>query len=44
LTGRELRRVSRLLGTAPTAQVTSDGIVIAAGELEEATELVAVCR
>jgi SAM-dependent methyltransferase len=38
------RRVSGLLGTAPTAEVTSDGIVIERGGLERASELVAVCR
>ena len=38
------RRLSRVLGTAPTAEVTSDGIVIERGGLERATELVAVCR
>jgi SAM-dependent methyltransferase len=39
-----LRPTSRLLGTAPTAEVTSDGIVIERGDLERASELVAVCR
>jgi SAM-dependent methyltransferase len=38
-----LRPASRLLGTAPTAEVTSEGIVIEAGTLDRATELVAVC-
>jgi SAM-dependent methyltransferase len=38
------QRLSRVLGTAPTAEVTSDGIVIERGGLERATELVAVCR
>ena len=38
------RRLSRVLGTAPTAEVTSDGIVIERGGLERASELVAVCR
>jgi len=38
------RRLSRALGTAPTAEVTSDGIVIDRGGLDRATELVAVCR
>ena len=39
-----LRPASRLLGTAPMAEVTADGIVIERGGLERATELVAVCR
>jgi SAM-dependent methyltransferase len=39
-----LRPASRLLGTAPMAEVTSDAIEIAPGALEGATELVAVCR
>jgi SAM-dependent methyltransferase len=38
-----LRPASRLLGTAPMAEVASDGIVIAPG-LEDATEVVALCR
>ena len=38
------QRVSRLLGTASTADVTSDGIVIERGGLERASEVVAVCR
>ena len=38
------RRLSRMLGTAPTAEVTSDGVVIERGDLERASELVAVCR
>jgi SAM-dependent methyltransferase len=38
-----LRRASRLVGTAPMAEVTSDGIVIARDDLDRATELVAVC-
>ena len=38
------RRLSRALGTAPTAEVTSDGIIIEPGGLDRATELVAVCR
>jgi len=37
------RELSRVLGTAPTAEVTSDGIVIERGGLDRATELVAVC-
>jgi SAM-dependent methyltransferase len=37
------RRLSALLGTAPTAEVTSDGIVIERGALDQASELVAVC-
>ena len=39
-----LRPASRLLGTAPMAEVTADGIVIERDELDRATELVAVCR
>ena len=39
-----LRPASRLLGTAPMAEVTADGIVIERDGLERATELVAVCR
>ena len=39
-----LRPASRLLGTAPMAEVGLDGIVIERGELDRATELVAVCR
>jgi len=39
-----LRRASVLLGTAPMAEVTSDGVVIDRDEIERATELVAVCR
>jgi SAM-dependent methyltransferase len=38
------RRASRLLGTPPTAAVTTDEIVIERNGLEQATELVAVCR
>jgi SAM-dependent methyltransferase len=38
-----LRPASRLLGTAPMADVTAAGIVIEKGELAHATELVAVC-
>jgi SAM-dependent methyltransferase len=38
------RGLSRALGTAPTAEVTSNGIVIERGGLDRATELVAVCR
>ena len=34
----------RLLGTAPMADVTSDEIEIAPGRLDDATELIAVCR
>ena len=34
----------RVLGTAATAEVTSEGIEIAAGRLDDATELIAVCR
>jgi SAM-dependent methyltransferase len=39
-----LRPASRLLGTAPMADVTADGIVIERDALDRATELVAVCR
>ena len=39
-----LRRGARLLGTAATEAMTLDDLVIAAVELERATELVAVCR
>jgi SAM-dependent methyltransferase len=39
-----LRPASRLLGTAPMAEVTTAGIAIEPGELERATEIVAVCR
>jgi SAM-dependent methyltransferase len=39
-----LRPASRLLGTAPMAEVTAEGIVIERDGLERATELVAVCR
>jgi hypothetical protein len=39
-----LRPASRLLGTAPMAEVTADGIVIDREGIERATELVAVCR
>ena len=38
------RGLARVLGTAPTAEVTSDGIVIERGGLDRASELVAVCR
>ena len=39
-----LRPAWRLVGTPPTAAVTSEGIAIERGALEGATELVAVCR
>jgi SAM-dependent methyltransferase len=39
-----LRPASRLLGTAPMAEVAADGIVIDRENIERATELVAVCR
>jgi SAM-dependent methyltransferase len=39
-----LRPASRLLGTAPMAEVGSEGIVIERDGIERATELVAVCR
>jgi SAM-dependent methyltransferase len=38
-----LRRAAPLVGTAPTAEVTLDGIVIERDAIERATELVAVC-
>ena len=41
---RFLRPAARVLGTAPTSQVTSEGIVIERDRLDRATELVAVCR
>ena len=39
-----LLRASRLVGTAPMAEVTLDGITIARDGIERASELVAVCR
>jgi len=39
-----LRRGSALLGTAPTAELTSADLVISADGVERASELVAVCR
>ena len=39
-----LRRGSALLGTAPTAELTSADLVISRDGLERASELVAVCR
>lgn len=39
-----LRPVSRVLGTPPTADVSLDGIAITRDRLDEASELVAVCR
>jgi ubiquinone/menaquinone biosynthesis C-methylase UbiE len=39
-----LRPAARVLGTAPMADVRSEGIEIAPGALDGATELVAVCR
>lgn len=39
-----LRRASRLVGTAPMADVTLDGITIDREGIERASELVAVCR
>ena len=40
-----LRRASRLVtGTAPMDAVSSEGVVISPDEVDEATELVAVCR
>jgi SAM-dependent methyltransferase len=39
-----LRPASRLLGTAPMADVTSEGIEISREGLEDATEIVAICR
>jgi SAM-dependent methyltransferase len=38
-----LRRAAPLVGTAPTEAVSLEGIVIERGEIERATELVAVC-
>jgi SAM-dependent methyltransferase len=38
-----LRRASALVGTAPTADVTLDGIVIEQGDVGRAKELLAVC-
>jgi SAM-dependent methyltransferase len=39
-----LRRASRLVGTAPMAEVTLEGIAIERDGIERSTELVAVCR
>jgi len=39
-----LRPASRLLGTAPMAEVASDGIAISPERLDHASELIAVCR
>jgi SAM-dependent methyltransferase len=39
-----LRPASRLLGTAPMAEVESEDIVISAENVDHATELIAVCR
>ena len=39
-----LRPASRLLVTAPMTEVTAEGIVIERDGLDDATELVAVCR
>jgi len=39
-----LRRASRLVGTAPMADVTLEGIAIEREGIDRATELVAVCR
>ena len=39
-----LRPASRLLGTAPMADVSLDGIEIVRNGIEHASELVAVCR
>jgi SAM-dependent methyltransferase len=39
-----LRRASAVLGTTPTAELTADDIVITREGLEQATEIVAVCR
>jgi SAM-dependent methyltransferase len=38
-----VRRAGRLVGTAPTEEVTLDGIVIERERIDRATELVAVC-
>jgi SAM-dependent methyltransferase len=39
-----LRPAARLLGTAPTVDVTSEGIAISPDGIERASELVAICR
>jgi 2-polyprenyl-3-methyl-5-hydroxy-6-metoxy-1,4-benzoquinol methylase len=39
-----LRPASRLLGTAPMAEVSLDDVMIERNDLDRATELVAVCR
>jgi SAM-dependent methyltransferase len=39
-----LRRASVVLGSAPMAEVSADGLAIDAVDLEHSTELVAVCR
>lgn len=39
-----LRPASRLLGTAPMAEVSLDGVLIDRTDIDRATELVAVCR
>jgi len=39
-----LRPASRLLGTAPMAEVSTDGIAIDKAQLDRAAEFVAVCR
>ncbi len=39
-----LRRAAVVTGTAPTTDVTLDGVVIEAGALDGASEVVAVCR
>ena len=39
-----LRRGSRLLGTAPMAELTLDDVLIERGTIAQASELVAVCR
>jgi SAM-dependent methyltransferase len=39
-----LRPASRLLGTAPTAELSLDDVLITRDALDDATELVAVCR
>jgi SAM-dependent methyltransferase len=39
-----LRRASAVTGTAPTTDVTLDGVVIEPGALDGASEVVAVCR
>jgi hypothetical protein len=39
-----LRPAAKVLGTAPMAEVSTDGIAIDKAGLDRATELLAVCR